>query len=107
MILIHRLVDLVIIGETSLAFSLEVAHNHVLKVRGDATARLLSLTDSILPLVEPLSARNLTGEASSSAVLATAVTTALLTTLAQTDLVPTVLSTKEDLDTTPEHVPAP
>ncbi|GKC58265.1 hypothetical protein Tco_1085863, partial [Tanacetum coccineum] len=91
---------------------------HRLKDLGDATAHRLSLTDSILPLVEPLSARNLTGEASSSAVLAIAVTITLLTTLAQTDLVPAVLSTKvppspkivfeeEDLDTTPEHVPAP
>nr|GEY75947.1 hypothetical protein [Tanacetum cinerariifolium] len=93
MVLIHRLDDHVIIGETPLAFSLEVAYNRVQRVRRDATARRLSLTDSILPLVEPLSAKNLTGEASSSAVLATAVTTALLTTFAQTDPVPSVLST--------------
>ncbi|GKG50214.1 hypothetical protein Tco_0521314, partial [Tanacetum coccineum] len=62
MILIHRLEDHVIIGETYLSFSLEVAYNHVQRVRGDATTRRLSLTYSILPLVEPLSARNLTGE---------------------------------------------
>ncbi|GJU87453.1 hypothetical protein Tco_1294999 [Tanacetum coccineum] len=118
MILIHRLGDQVIIGENSLAFSLEVAHNRVQRLREDTTARLLSLTDCILPLVEPLSARNLTGEASSSADLTTAMTTALSTTLVQTDPVPTVLSTEvpsspniifeeEELDTTLEHVPAP
>ncbi|GKA31534.1 hypothetical protein Tco_0717839 [Tanacetum coccineum] len=118
MILIHRLEDQVIIGETSLSFSLKVAHNHVQRLRGDTTARRMSLTDCILPLVEPLSARNLTGKASSSADLTTAMTTALSTTLVQTDPVPTVLSTEvppspkivfeeEELDTTLEHVPAP
>ncbi|GKB22925.1 hypothetical protein Tco_0862326 [Tanacetum coccineum] len=118
MILIHRLEDQVIIGETSLAFSLEVAHNRVQRLTGDATARRLSLTDSILPLVEPLSARNLTGEASSSADLTTAVTTALSTTLVQTDPDPMVLSTEvppspkiffeeEELDTTPSVANVP
>ncbi|GJY88319.1 hypothetical protein Tco_0502947 [Tanacetum coccineum] len=118
MIPIHRLEDQVIIGETSLAFSLEVAHNRVQRLRGDATARRLSLTDSILPLIEPLSARNLTGEASSSATFTTAVTTALSTTFVQTYPVsatlfvevppsPKVVFKEEELDTTPEHVPAP
>nr|GEX55678.1 hypothetical protein [Tanacetum cinerariifolium] len=71
----------------------EVSHNRVQRFRRDTTAHRLSLTYSILPFMEPLSAKNLTGEASSSAVLATAVTTALLTTFAQTDPVPLVLST--------------
>nr|GEV58607.1 cold-regulated 47 [Tanacetum cinerariifolium] len=91
-ILIHRLEDHVVIGETPLAFSLKVAHNRVQRVRGEDIARRLSLTGSILLLVEPLSARNLTGRASSSMVLAIAVTTALSTMLAQTDPVPLVLS---------------
>ncbi|GKE09265.1 hypothetical protein Tco_1412816 [Tanacetum coccineum] len=94
MIPIHRLEDQVIIGENSLAFSLEVAHNHVERLREDVTARRLSLTDSILPLVEPLSSRNLIGEASSSADFTTVVTTALLTNFAQTYPVPLVLSTE-------------
>nr|GEV96404.1 hypothetical protein [Tanacetum cinerariifolium] len=96
----------------------QVAHNRVQRVRGDATTCRLSLTDSIIPLVEPLSARNLTSKASSSAVLDTAVTTALSTMFAQTDPVPSVLSTEvpsspkiifeeEELDTTPEHALAP
>ncbi|GJZ89876.1 hypothetical protein Tco_0661803 [Tanacetum coccineum] len=118
MIPIHHLEDQVIIGESSLAFSLEVAHNRVLRLRGDAATRRLSLTDSILLLVEPLSARNLTGEASSSADVATAVKTALSTTFVQTNPITEMLSTlvpqspkvvfeEEELDTTPEHVPAP
>ncbi|GJR91671.1 hypothetical protein Tco_0215682 [Tanacetum coccineum] len=107
---------IVVIGETSLAFSLEVAHNRVQRLRGDATARRLSLTDSIRPLVEPLSSRVLTGEASSSADVT--VTTALATTFAQTFPIPAGPSTEvppspkivfeeEELDTTPEHALAP
>ncbi|GJW02739.1 hypothetical protein Tco_1561595 [Tanacetum coccineum] len=112
MIPIHRLEDQVVIGETSLAFSLEVAHIRVQQLRGDATAHRLSLTDSIQPFVEPLSSRGLTGEASSSADVT--VTTALATTFAQTFPIPVGASTEvppspkivfeeEELDTTPEH----
>ncbi|GKB39581.1 hypothetical protein Tco_0884523 [Tanacetum coccineum] len=79
MILIHRLEDHVIIGETYLSFSLELSPS----------------VDFIM-----------------------AVTTALSTTFAQTNPAPIVLSIKvppspkivfeeEELDTTPEHVPAP
>ncbi|GJY98678.1 hypothetical protein Tco_0516108 [Tanacetum coccineum] len=94
MIPIHCLEDQVIIGETSLDFSLEVAHNRVQRVRGDAATYRLSLTDSILPLMEPFSARNLTSKASSSVDFTTAVTTVLSTTFAQTNPAPTMLSTK-------------
>ncbi|GJT94129.1 gypsy type transposase [Tanacetum coccineum] len=108
--------DQVVIGETSLAFSLEVAHNRVQRLRGDATARRLSLTDSIRPLVEPLSSRVLTGDASSFADVT--VTTALATTFSQTFPIPAGASTKvppspkivfeeEELDTTLEHALAP
>nr|GEX16011.1 reverse transcriptase domain-containing protein [Tanacetum cinerariifolium] len=100
MIPIQLLEDQVIIGET-LAFFLEVAYNRVQRLKGDAAARRLSLMDSILPLVEPLSARNLTGEASSPANVTTAATTTLSTTFVQTPLVPTVLSTEVTLS--PKH----
>nr|GEV90992.1 hypothetical protein [Tanacetum cinerariifolium] len=56
---------------------------HRLEDQRDATARRLSLTDSILSLVEPLSARNLTS-----------MTTSLSTTFVQTYLVHAALSTK-------------
>ncbi|GKE92443.1 hypothetical protein Tco_1573538, partial [Tanacetum coccineum] len=118
MIPIHRLEDQVIIGETSLAFSLEVAHNRLLRLRGYAAVRRLSLMDSMLLLIEPISARNLTDEASPSADVATAVTTTLSTTFAQTYPVSETLSTlvppspkvvfeEEELDTTLEHAPFP
>nr|GEV41152.1 hypothetical protein [Tanacetum cinerariifolium] len=67
MVPIHRLEDQVVIRETSLSFSLEVAHNHVRRLRGDAMACRLSLTDAMVPLVEPLSVRSLTGGALSAA----------------------------------------
>nr|GEU82992.1 reverse transcriptase domain-containing protein [Tanacetum cinerariifolium] len=79
MIPIYLQEDQVIIGETYLSFSLEATHNRVQRLRGDAAAHRLSLMDFILLLVEPLSARNLTGVASSSADFTTAVTTALST----------------------------
>ncbi|GKG16703.1 hypothetical protein Tco_0361660 [Tanacetum coccineum] len=59
-------------------FSVEVAHNRVQRLKGDATACRLSLTDAMVPLVEPLSVRSLTGEVSTSRV--PAVTTSLSTT---------------------------
>nr|GFB45809.1 hypothetical protein [Tanacetum cinerariifolium] len=81
----------------------------------DVAARCLSFMDYILPLVEPLSARNLIGEASSPTDFTTAAITAFSTTFAQTHLVPAALSTKvppspkvvfkeEKLDTMLEHV---
>ncbi|GJV10736.1 hypothetical protein Tco_1352277 [Tanacetum coccineum] len=91
MVPIHQLEDQAIIGETSLSFSLEVAHNRVQRLRGDAMARHLSLTDVIVPLVEPLSTKSLVGEASNFEVPAT--TTALLTTFSQVSTVPPVPST--------------
>nr|GEX24928.1 hypothetical protein [Tanacetum cinerariifolium] len=113
MIPIHRLEDQVVIGETSLAFSLDVAYTRVQRIRGDATARRLSLTDVMVPLIKPLSVKSLTGEASSFRVLATAVTIALSTTLAQANAIPLAPYTKvpplkimfeqEELDTAPEH----
>nr|GEZ63867.1 hypothetical protein [Tanacetum cinerariifolium] len=64
-------------------------------------------------LIKPLSVKSLTGEASSFRVLATAVTIALSTTLAQANAIPLAPYTKvpplkimfeqEELDTAPEH----
>nr|GEU30830.1 hypothetical protein [Tanacetum cinerariifolium] len=116
MVLIHRLEDHVVIGETSLDFSLDVAQTRVQRIRGDVTARRLFLTDAMVPLIEPLYVKSLIGEASSSGIPVTAVTTALSTTLAQANTVPPAPSTEvppskivfehEELDTTPEHTSA-
>ncbi|GJS31593.1 hypothetical protein Tco_0492213 [Tanacetum coccineum] len=56
----------VVIGETSLSFSLDVIHVRVQRIRIDATAHRLSLFDALVPLIEPLSTKNLIGEASTS-----------------------------------------
>ncbi|GKC91110.1 hypothetical protein Tco_1151759 [Tanacetum coccineum] len=89
----------------------------------------LSITDAMVPLIEPLSAENLIGEASTSGVPATARTTAMSTTFIQTSSVPLVsvadhgvlgagpstevpsplkiMFEKEELETTPEYTTAP
>ncbi|GJY92099.1 hypothetical protein Tco_0507881, partial [Tanacetum coccineum] len=116
MVPIHRLEDQVIIGETSLSFSLDVAHVRAQRIRGDTAARRLSLMDAMVPLLEPLSAKSLTGEVITFGFPAT--TTALSTTFAQASTVPPAPSAEVppspkivfeqgELDTTPEHASAP
>ncbi|GJV71194.1 hypothetical protein Tco_1491189 [Tanacetum coccineum] len=118
MVPIHRLDDQVVIGETSLSFSFDVAHNRVQRIRGDVVACRLSLTDVMVPLIEPLSVKSLTGEASTSGVPEMATTTALSTTFVQASTIPPVPSTEvpsspkivfeqEELDTTPKHTSSP
>nr|GEU41444.1 reverse transcriptase [Tanacetum cinerariifolium]GEU62797.1 reverse transcriptase [Tanacetum cinerariifolium] len=85
MVPIHQLEDQVIIRETSLSFSLDVAHVRT-RIRGDTVARRLSLTDAMVSLLEPLSAKSLTGEASTFGFPAT--TTALSTTFVQASTIP-------------------
>ncbi|GKA35812.1 hypothetical protein Tco_0722303 [Tanacetum coccineum] len=108
--------DQVIIRETSLSFSLELAHVRAQRIRGDTTARRSSLTDAIVPLLEPLSAKSLTGETSTSGF--PAMTTALSTTFVQASTVPPAPSAEvppspkiafeqEELNTMPEHASAP
>ncbi|GJZ75781.1 hypothetical protein Tco_0640246 [Tanacetum coccineum] len=128
MLPIHRLEDQVVIGETSLSFSLDKIHAHAQRIRGDVAAHCLSLFDDLVPLIEPLSAENLTGEASTSGVSVMATTTALSTTFIQAStihpmlvadyevlgagpstLVPSpskIVFEKEELETTPEHTTA-
>ncbi|GJQ97058.1 hypothetical protein Tco_0008197 [Tanacetum coccineum] len=88
MLPIHRPEDQVVIGETSLSFSLDVIHARVQRIRGDVAAHRLSLYDAMVPLIEPLSAKNLTGETSTSRVPTTATTTALSTTFIQSSSIP-------------------
>nr|GFB52170.1 putative reverse transcriptase domain-containing protein [Tanacetum cinerariifolium] len=80
MLPIHRPEDQVVIRETSLSFSLDVVHAPVQRIQGDATCQRLSITDAVIPLIEPLSAENLIGEASTFKVPATATNNALSTT---------------------------
>ncbi|GKC38366.1 hypothetical protein Tco_1050750 [Tanacetum coccineum] len=90
MLPIHRLEDQVVIGETSLSFFLDVVHARVQRIRGDVASRRLSLSDVMVLLIEPLSAENLVGEASTSGIPAMATTTALSTTFTQTSSVPLI-----------------
>nr|GEZ01969.1 transposase (putative), gypsy type [Tanacetum cinerariifolium] len=86
MVPIHRLEDQVIIGETSMSFALDVAHSRVQRLKRNVAACRLSLTDAMVSLLEPLSAKSLTSEASTSVILETAVTAALSTTFVKPTL---------------------
>nr|GEW48707.1 hypothetical protein [Tanacetum cinerariifolium] len=92
MLPIHRLEDQVVIGETSLSFSLDVANSRVYKLKGNVVSRQLSIYDVLVPLIEPLSAKNSAGEASTSGVPVTATTTALSTTFIQASTIPSISS---------------
>ncbi|GJR95721.1 hypothetical protein Tco_0267895 [Tanacetum coccineum] len=95
MLPIHRLEDQVVIGETSLSFSLDLAHARVWKLKEGAASRRLSISDALVPIVEPLSVENLVGEASTLGVpAAVATTTALSTTFAKAGSVPPIPQTK-------------
>nr|GEX36701.1 hypothetical protein [Tanacetum cinerariifolium] len=47
---IHRLEDKVVLGETSLSFSLQVVHSQVQRVKEEIMEKRLSLTDVMVPL---------------------------------------------------------
>ncbi|GJT25699.1 hypothetical protein Tco_0895636 [Tanacetum coccineum] len=68
MLLILRLEDQVVIGETSLSFGLDVGNARVQRLKANAASRQLSISDALVPLIEPLSAENLIGKASTSGV---------------------------------------
>ncbi|GKD20367.1 hypothetical protein Tco_1222070, partial [Tanacetum coccineum] len=83
----------------------------------DAACRL-SLTVSMVPLLEPLSVKSLTGEASTSMVPSATVTTTLSTTFVQANTIPLfpsvevhpslkIMFEEEELNTTSEHTSAP
>nr|GEX51716.1 hypothetical protein [Tanacetum cinerariifolium] len=80
MIPIYRLEDQAVIEDTSLSFSLDVTHTRVQRLIGNATVRQLSISDALVPLVEPLSAETLVGTADTFRVPDMATTTALSTT---------------------------
>ncbi|GJX71897.1 gypsy type transposase [Tanacetum coccineum] len=118
MVPIHRLEDQVVIGEASLSFALDVAHYRVQRLKGDDAACRLSLTVSMVPLLEPLSVKSLTGEASTSMVPSATVTTTLSTTFVQANTIPLfpsvevppslkIMFEEEELNTTSEHTSAP
>ncbi|GKD95978.1 hypothetical protein Tco_1379875, partial [Tanacetum coccineum] len=108
---IHRSEDQVVIEETSLSFSLDVVHSHVQRIRGDAAYQCLSISDTMVPLIESLFAENLVGEDSTSGVsVVVSATTALSTTFAEASSVPPipvsnykVADTKAQVGTSSSH----
>nr|GEU44718.1 hypothetical protein [Tanacetum cinerariifolium] len=87
----HRKEDNVVIGETSLYESLDAVHARVHKIKKGASSYRLSFSDTMGPLVNPLSSENLVGEASTSGVPVTvAVTTALSTTFSHKSFLPPI-----------------
>ncbi|GJZ43242.1 hypothetical protein Tco_0590497 [Tanacetum coccineum] len=109
MLPIHRPEDNVVLGETSLSFSLQVVYSRVQKVRGEIKEKRLSLTDVMVPLAKPLSSKSLIGEASTSAALATAEPiTTLSTTSASSGVVPPLsVSDYQVLDAEPHDEDPP
>ncbi|GJW65347.1 hypothetical protein Tco_0117231 [Tanacetum coccineum] len=117
--------DQVVIRETSLSFSLDVANARVQRLKVNVTSQQLSIFDALVPLIKPLSAKNLVGEAGTFGVPVTATTTVLSTTFIQASTIPPVsladheasgagpstevpspskiVFEKEELGTTPEH----
>ncbi|GJQ89433.1 hypothetical protein Tco_0000572 [Tanacetum coccineum] len=105
MLPIHRLEDQVVIGETFLSFSLDVVHARVQRIRRDVASQRLSISDAMVALIEPLSAKNIVGEASTSGVpVVVAATTALSTTFVQASSIPPMLVSAYDAEL---HVEVP
>nr|GEW86968.1 hypothetical protein [Tanacetum cinerariifolium]GEW87798.1 hypothetical protein [Tanacetum cinerariifolium] len=92
--------DDVVIRETTLSSSLQVVHLRVQRFRGEVKQKRLLLMDVITPLVEPLSSKSLTGEASTS----DAPITTLSTTFDSFNIVlPTSVVTDQVLDVEPHN----
>ncbi|GKG40852.1 hypothetical protein Tco_0470064, partial [Tanacetum coccineum] len=80
-------------------------HAHVQRIKGEVASHHLSLSDAVVPLMEPLSAGNLVGESSTSGVpAAVTVTFALSTNFTQTGSVPPILVSAHDME---PHVEVP
>nr|GEW71806.1 transposase (putative), gypsy type [Tanacetum cinerariifolium] len=92
MLHVHRSEDQVVLGERSLSFALIVTHSRVERIRENVAAERSALIDVWAPLVDPLSVKNLTGEAGTSdgVPTTTATTIALSTTFASASSVPPI-----------------
>ncbi|GJS19663.1 hypothetical protein Tco_0448295 [Tanacetum coccineum] len=90
MVPIHLLEDQVVIRETSLSFSLDVAHNRIQRIIGDVAACRLSLMDVMVLLIKPLSASTVPPAPSTKVPPS-----------------PKIVFEHEELDTTSEHTSAP
>nr|GEX46561.1 hypothetical protein [Tanacetum cinerariifolium] len=109
----HKDSNQVVIGETSLYFSLDLAYARVQKLKESDASKQLSISEALVLIVESLSIGSLIGEANTSGVLAAIATTTLSTTFVEAGSIPPIPRTKappssivfekEELDTTLEH----
>ncbi|GJS20820.1 hypothetical protein Tco_0449452 [Tanacetum coccineum] len=92
MLPVHRSEDQVVLGETSLSFALSVTHSRVERIRENVAAKRSALIGVWTPLVNPLSIKNLVGEAGTfDSVPATIATiTAMSTTFASASSIPPI-----------------
>nr|GEX30266.1 hypothetical protein [Tanacetum cinerariifolium] len=72
---IHMSEDQVVLGESSLSFSLSISHSRVEQISANITAERSALMDVWTPLSEPLYIQNLIGVASTSDSMPTVVAT--------------------------------
>ncbi|GKA45580.1 hypothetical protein Tco_0738376 [Tanacetum coccineum] len=91
-VIIHRSEDQVVLGETSLSFSLSVSHSHVEQIRKNIAAQRSALVGVWTPLSKPISVTSLMGEASTSGIVPAAfvTTTALSTVFASASSIPPI-----------------
>ncbi|GKA82353.1 hypothetical protein Tco_0789101 [Tanacetum coccineum] len=89
MVPIHRLEDQVVLGASSLTFSLSVSHDRVEQIRRNIAEHRSALAGVFAPLAEPFSVQSLIGAANTSdaAPSAAATTTALSTTFASANTI--------------------
>nr|GEW67480.1 hypothetical protein [Tanacetum cinerariifolium] len=78
LLFIHWKEDNVVVEDISLSDSLNVVHDRVQKLKKGVISHRTSISDAMGALVDPLSSKNLIGEASASEVLATAAATTTL-----------------------------
>ncbi|GJV29128.1 hypothetical protein Tco_1385576 [Tanacetum coccineum] len=92
MVPIHRPEDQVVLGASSLTFSLSVSHDRVERIRRNIAEHRSALAGVFAPLAEPFSVQSLTGAVNTSdaAPSAAATTTALSTTFASASTIPPV-----------------
>ncbi|GKE70039.1 hypothetical protein Tco_1528111, partial [Tanacetum coccineum] len=74
------------------------------RIRGYVASQRLSISDTMVPLIEPLSAKNLVGKASTLGV--SAAVTAMLDVEPQPEVSPSskIIFEQETLETSPEHL---
>nr|GEZ23382.1 hypothetical protein [Tanacetum cinerariifolium] len=85
-----NLAERVVVGATSLSFSLDVSDARVRKIRENIASQRLALRDVFTPIYEPFSAEVLTGTRGTSDIVHAPITTALSVTFIFTSTIPPI-----------------